>query len=384
MPPSYQKPNIWQRLRHGNLSETQLGVVLLLPALLTLGLVMLYPVLNVIWQSLHAEHLLKPQLGVPYVGLDNFRKMLWGRNMTWSVDHQWIWRLLGLSLLVPVLWMQIQGKLKPLATTLLSVGIVLVFGLWLGYHPGEGGRWGDPRFWNSFQITLWLVLVTVIGSFMVGLPLALLANVQSPIKWLVRVALLLPWAMPKAFTGLTFAWLFQSDYGVINDLMGKVGLNTFLASWLHTDLIGPRGIFWLSRELPAVFAIITTIIWKTASFVALMLLAGLQSIDKSLYEAAMVDGANSSQRFLRITLPLLRPSIAVALIFRTLTAIQVFDEPYAMTKGGPGRTLETLGMYIYNTNNASNIGYAAALSVMLFIISLVITLVYLRWIYTHD
>ncbi|MDZ7799166.1 MAG: sugar ABC transporter permease [Trueperaceae bacterium] len=90
---------------------------------------------------------------------------------------------------------------------------------------------------------------------------------------------------------------------------------------------------WLSRDVPAIVAVNLTIIWKTSSFVALILLAGLQSIDKNLYEAATVDGANAWQRFWRITLPLLRPAIAVALIFRTLTAIQTFDIPYAMTNG---------------------------------------------------
>ena len=117
---------------------------------------------------------------------------------------------------------------------------------------------------------------------------------------------------------------------------------------------------------------------------ALILLAGLQSIDESLYEAATVDGANAWQRFWRITLPLLRPAIAVALIFRTLTAIQTFDIPYAMTNGGPGRSLETLGLYIYNTVSNSNIGYAAALSVVLFAISFGITIFYLRWIFTDE
>ena len=116
----------------------------------------------------------------------------------------------------------------------------------------------------------------------------------------------------------------------------------------------------------------------------IMILAGLQTVPEQLMRAARVDGAGAWQRFWRITLPMLRPAIAVALIFRTLTAIQTFDIPFAMTRGGPGRTLETLGLYIYNTVTASNIGYAAALSVVLFTLSFVITIFYLRWIYTDD
>lgn len=394
-PAPYRRPGFWKRLRTGNLSDTQLGVFLLLPALLTLALVMFYPVVSVLWQSVHSENLLRPYEGTPFVGLDNFRKVLWlqcrpaaksfwGDCAVWDASRFWGWRLLGLLALVGVWWAALRGALSKVAAIGWTVALILVFGVLLGLQPGENGRWGDARFWNSFQITVTILFVSVAGSFLVGLPLALLANVNSPIKWLGRVALLLPWAMPRAFTGLTFAWLFQSDYGVINDLFGRLGINALLRSFVDPVLIGDRGIFWLARDLPAVVAVNTTIIWKTSSFVALILLAGLQSIDKSLYEAATVDGANAWQRFWRVTLPLLRPSIAVALIFRTLTAIQTFDEPFAMTRGGPGRTLETLGLYIYNTVNASNIGYAAALSVMLFALSLSITVFYLRWIYTND
>ena len=381
---NYQKPNFWQRLRAGNLSEPQLAFLLLLPALLTLALVMLYPVLNVLWQSFHFERLNQPFRGTPFVGLENFREMLWGRDMTWSASHLWVWRALLLAALAP-LWLGVQrGSVGRGVALGWTVAVLLVAGALMGIHPGEDGRWNDSRFWNSFSITLLIIVVSVGGSFLVGLPLALLANVNHPLKWLVRVALLLPWAMPRVFTGLTFAWLFQSDYGVVNDLFGRVGLNDLFRLSLPEGMVGQVGILWLAREVPAIVAANIAIIWKTSSFVGLILLAGLQSIDESLYEAAVVDGANPWQRFWRITLPLLRPSIAVALIFRTLTAIQTFDIPFAMTNGGPGRALETLGVYIYKTTNGLDIGYAAALSVALFALSLTITVFYLRWIYTDE
>ncbi|MEX2541475.1 MAG: sugar ABC transporter permease [Trueperaceae bacterium] len=357
----YRRPGPLQRLLRGNPSETQLAWLLLLPALLTLAVVMLYPVLNVVWQSLHFERLNLPQRGTPFIGLENFRDMLWGRSMTWGPGHLWGWRIAGLAALAPVWWALPWRRALPW-----TVLILLVFALLLGFHPGEDGRWNDRRFWGSFRITMLIIMVSVIGSFLVGLPLALLANVSSRWRWLVRVALLLPWAMPRVFAGLTFAWLFQSRYGVVNDLIGQIGLT---------------GPLWLARVTPAVIAVNLAIVWKTSSFVGLILLAGLQSIDRSLYEAATVDGANAWQRFWRITLPLLRPAIAVALIFRTLTAVQTFDIPYAMTRGGPGRSLETLGIYIYNSTLALNIGYAAALSVVLFLLSLSITVIYLRWLY---
>ena len=394
--PTYQKPNFWQRLRTGNLSEGQLAVLLLLPALLTLAVVMLYPVVNVLWQSLHFEKLNQPFLGTPFVGLENFRGMLWVRGVerdgetfypaVWTLNSLFWWRVLGLASAVLAWVWALRGGLKWRYALLWTVAAVLIFGLLMGYQPdptAERARWADPRFWSAFNLTLLIIAVSVAGSFLVGLPLALLANVEHPLKWLVRVALLLPWAMPRAFTGLTFAWLFQSDYGVVNDLFGRIGLNTLFAALLPPNTVGDVGVLWLARPVSAVIAANLAIIWKTSSFVGLILLAGLQSIDESLYEAAVVDGASAWQRFWRITLPLLSPAIAVALIFRTLTAIQTFDIPFTMTGGGPGRALETLGVYIYKTANGLDIGYAAALSVALFALSLTITVFYLRWIYTE-
>jgi multiple sugar transport system permease protein len=365
-PSPYKRPGFWARLRSGNLTETQLAYLLLLPAFLVLALVMFYPIFDVIWKSLHFERLNLPQRGTPFVGLQNFRDMLGGEGLTWSLTHALFWRLLllcGVALVWLLAW---RGALARPAAFFWSAALLLLWAL-LGIHPGPEGAWNDPRFWNAFRVSLLIIVVSVTGSFVVGLPLALVANMPSRLRWLVRVALLLPWAMPPVLTGLMFAWLFQDQYGVVNDLLRRLGV---------------EGPIWLGRVVPATVAVNLTLIWKTSSFVGLVLLAGLQSVDKGLYEAAMVDGASVWQRFWRITLPMLRPAIAVALIFRTLTAIQAFDIPFAMTRGGPGRSLETLGIYIYNSTLTLNIGYAAALSVALFALSLVITVLYLRWIYT--
>lgn len=368
-PTPYRRPGFWRRLRQGNPTETQLGLIMLLPAAMVLFLVMFWPIAQVLWQSLHFERLNLPAEGRPFIGLSHYERMLWGSEMVWGVGHLLPWRLLGLVGLI-VLWVaSLRGLLERRTALWWTLGIVVVAGLLMGFHPGEEGRWNDARFWSSFSVTLLIVFASVAGSFAVGLPLALLANVTSRWRWLVRVALLIPWAMPRVLVGVMFAWLFNSTSGVINDLLRRVGI---------------EGPLWLARSDPAIWATNITIVWATSAFVGLILLAGLQSIDESLYEAAEVDGANPFQRFVSITLPLLRPAIAVALIFRTLTAIQTFDIPYAMTRGGPGRSLETLGIYITSTTNNLNLGYAAALSVSLFAMSLAITVLYLRWIYTED
>jgi multiple sugar transport system permease protein len=223
----------------------------------------------------------------------------------------------------------------------------------------------DDRFWASTLHTVLYIAVTVPGSLLIGLGLALLANKPFRVKWPVRLGLLLPWALPLVFAGLIFRWFFEYKTGVVNDWLVALGMEP------------PQ---WLSDPTLAFSAICIAIIWKASSFMALMLLAGLQAIPRSLYEAAEVDGANTWQQFVEITLPMLRPAIFVALIFRTITAVQTFDIPYAMTGGGPGDATETLAMYIHKTTlDFLDFGYGSALAALMFVISMVATSGYLRY-----
>ena len=226
----------------------------------------------------------------------------------------------------------------------------------------------DKAFWNATKNTVLITLITVPGALVVGLGLAMLANLPFRRQWPVRLALLLPWALPLSFVGLIFAWFFHTEYGVVNDVVRRLGLQT-----------GPDPTMWLLRPNWAFSAICVAIIWKTSSFMGLILLAGLQMIPRSLYEAAEVDGASKLQQFWQITVPMLMPSIIVALIFRTITALQTFDIPYTMTKGGPGDSTETLAMLIHKTTiEYLDVGYGSTLAVFMFILSLCVTAVYLR------
>ena len=228
----------------------------------------------------------------------------------------------------------------------------------------------DSGFWDATLNTVIITAVTVPGALLVGLGLALLANLPFKRQWPVRLALLLPWALPLAFAGLIWAWFFHTEYGFINDV------------WMR---IGGEPRMWLLSPVSAFTAICLAIIWKASSFMALVLLAGLQMIPKSLYEAAEVDGASKWQQFTQITLPMLMPSIMVALIFRTITALQTFDIPYTMTKGGPGNATETLAMYIHKTTiDYLDVGYGSTLAVGMFVLSLLLTAVYLRHISKQD
>ena len=282
-------------------------------------------------------------------------------------------RLLGLMLLTPAFLLLALIVVYPIGK--------LIFNSFFDLRLSGGGGglkfvgWenyamvlDDKAFWNATKNTVLITLITVPGALVVGLGLALLANLPFRRQWPVRLALLLPWALPLSFVGLIFAWFFHTEYGVVNDVVRRLGLQA-----------GPDATMWLLRPNWAFAAICMAIVWKTSSFMGLILLAGLQMIPRSLYEAAEVDGASKLQQFWQITVPMLMPSIIVALIFRTITALQTFDIPYTMTKGGPGDATETLAMLIHKTTiEYLDVGYGSTLAVFMFILSLCVTAVYLR------
>ena len=279
-------------------------------------------------------------------------------------------RALGAVLLAPAALLLLVVVVYPIATL-----------FWSSLHavdnanPAAGEQWtglanyarafDDDRFWHSLGQTVVYIVVTVPGALIVGLGLALLANQPFKVKWPVRLGLLLPWALPLVFAGLIFRWFFEYQTGIVNDVLVRFGFDP---------------LQWLSSPTLATVAVCIAIVWKSSSFMALMLLAGLQSIPRSLYEAAEVDGATTWQQFVEITLPMLRPAIFVALIFRTITAIQTFDIPYAMTGGGPGDATETLAMYIHKTTlDFLDFGYGSALATLMFLLSMVLTSGYLKY-----
>jgi len=281
-------------------------------------------------------------------------------------------RGLGFALLAPAALLLLLIVVYPIAT--------LVWNSFFDIHLAEPWKgepfagfdnyrraFDDDRFWSSLAHTVIYVVVTVPGALVVGLGLALLANMPFRRKWPVRLGLLLPWALPLVFSGLIFRWFFEYKQGIVNDLLTRIGVEP---------------LAWLTDPHLALASICIAITWKSSSFMGLMLLAGLQTIPRELYEAAEVDGASRWQKFVSITLPMLRPAIFVALIFRTITAIQTFDIPYAMTGGGPGDSTETLAMYIQKTTlDFLDFGYGSALAVLMFVLSMTVTSGYLR--YTH-
>lgn len=225
---------------------------------------------------------------------------------------------------------------------------------------------GNDRFWNALSHTLLFTVASVTIEVGLGCVFALAMNRAFRGRALVRAAILVPWAIPTVVSALLWRFTFEGQAGIANTMLMELGLVKAPPEWFVSTTLA-----WV----PVVLADV----WKTTPFVALLLLAGLQNIDASLYEAARIDGASAWRQFRYVTLPLLRPALLVALIFRTLDAFRVFDLIYVMTGGGPGTSTEPIALYTFNSLLQNlRFGYGSALSVIVFSITFALALGYIR------
>jgi multiple sugar transport system permease protein len=224
----------------------------------------------------------------------------------------------------------------------------------------------DESWFNSLRITGLVAAASVAAELVLGMIIALLINRSFRGRGVVRASVLVPWALTTVVSAKMWAWIYDGRYGIFNDLLIKVGAID-------------QPIIFLVRPEVTIWAMIAAEIWKTTPFMALLLLAGLQLIPHELYEAAALDGASRWQGFWRVTLPLLKPTILVALLFRTIDAVRMFDLPRVLTNGGPGKSTETVVLYTYNTFfTALNFGYGSTLAVMTFLIVVLVSFIYIK------
>jgi multiple sugar transport system permease protein len=240
---------------------------------------------------------------------------------------------------------------------------------WLGQKfvgwENYGDLFTDPVAMQSLRTTLLFVAVTAPSEVLLGLLMALVLNESFRGRALMRAIVLVPWAIPTVVSSQMWRFIFNDRYGLINFFLFGDAPHLYLAPLAEPDL--------------ALVAIMTADVWKTSSFAALIILAGLQTIPDELYEAASVDGANAWQQFRHITLPLLKPALLLALLFRTIDALRVFDLVFVMTQGGPADATNVLQFYGYKKTFAEGmIGYGSTIAVVVFFLSLVLSLLYIR------
>ena len=278
--------------------EARTAWAMLAPALVVLGLIQAYPILRTFWLSFHEMNLKRPQTGFPWIGLENYAKIL-----------------------------------------------------------------SDSRAGEDIMFTLKFTIATVALELVIGFAAALIMNRAFKGRGLVRAAILVPWAIPTSVSAMMWKFIYNDQYGMFNDILYRLGIIDGYKAWLSTK----SGSF---------MAMVITDVWKTAPYMALLLLAGLQVIDEGLYEAAKIDGANVFQRFFKITLPIVKPSLLVALLFRTLDAFRVFDLVSVLTGGANGT--ESIAMYAYKQlMTFLNFGYGSALAILIFLIVFGISLIYM-------
>lgn len=224
----------------------------------------------------------------------------------------------------------------------------------------------DTGFWQSLRFTILFICVSVPLELIFGVLFAVLLNQDIPMRGVLRAAVLIPWAIPSVISGRIWELIYNYNYGLANFVITGLGLSDGQVNFLGTN----SGAF---------MAIVLADVWKTVPFVAIIVLAGLQAIPQDLYSQAKIDRANFAQSFFKITLPLLKPVLVVSLLFRTIDSLRVFDVIYVLTGGGPGGSTTSLSIYAYKYFLGGDFGYGSAVSIALFIISLTLSVFYVKF-----
>lgn len=338
------------------LSQTQAAWLLLTPFLATYALFLVYPFFRGIWISLHDWNLLAVAFNPDakeFVGIRNYERVMWGKGITWSLFNAPILQALGLMGLVLSVFLRRMGRLSRFNA--IALGVVSVLLVFLpGFHPGEGGRWYDRRFWPTVGNTLVFVAFAVPGVTISALLLAAALNRETRAMSILRTLFFLSQVLSVTVVTLIWQIMFSPRQGLIANI---------------TETFGGTPINWLTDQQFAMAAIVIATVWWSLGIAMILFLAGLQDISKDIYEAAALDNARGWKAFWFITLPNLTRTISVVVILQIILHFQVFGQPHLMTQGGPNDSTQVLVRYIYQTGfRDSELGRASAMAVFLFII----------------
>tara|TARA_B100001778_G_scaffold328905_1_gene329042 strand:+ start:311 stop:1255 length:945 start_codon:yes stop_codon:yes gene_type:complete len=238
---------------------------------------------------------------------------------------------------------------------------------YLDFGDGTGEYYGllaDPDWWRAVWNTLRFTFFSVLFETIFGMVIALVLNTHFPGRALVRAAVLIPWAIPTIVSAKMWAWMMHDQFGILNDILMK----------LH---IIAEPVAWTANPDTALLAVLIVDIWKTTPFMALLILAGLQMVPKDMYEAAKLDGIHPVRVFRKVTLPLIMPAVLVAIVFRALDALRVFDIVYVLTPNNPN----TATMSVFARENLfdfDQFAYGSAASTLLFLIIALLTIGFIR------
>ena len=252
-----------------------------------------------------------------------------------------------------IISMQNQNMIRPNPTA------------FVGFKHYYRALFEEPELWLTLMRTVTWTLGSVAGAYVVGLALAVLLNMEIKGRAFFRALFLVPWVIPDVATALLWKWLYADEYGVINFALRKIGLIE-------------QPVLWLADPKMAMTSVIFVQIWKLTPVMFIVLLAALQSVPKELYEAANIDGASASQRFWNVTLPLIRPTSVVITLLASIWTFQSFDIIYLLTGGGPADATKILPTLIYlKAFWASDMGYAAAVGVLMLLCLVMLSVAYL-------
>ena len=338
-----------------HLSQRQAAWLLLAPFLITYALFLVYPFFRGIWISLHDWNLLAVAFNpeaMEFIGLRNYERVMWGRNIEWGLVAP-VLQGLGVLGLVGSVVLHRMHRLSRFNAVALGVLSLLLLAL-PGFHPGEGGRWYDRRFWPTVGNTMVFVGLTVPGVTITALLLAAGLNRESRAMGILRTLFFLSQVLSVTVVTLIWQIMFSPRQGLIANI---------------TETFGGTPINWLTDQQFAMAAIVIATIWWSLGIAMILFLAGLQDISKDIYEAAALDNARGARAFWFVTLPNLRRTITLVVVLQIILHFQVFGQSHLMTQGGPNDTTQVLVRYIYQTGfRDSELGRASAMAVFLFVI----------------